>query len=238
MTKPEAGTFSSGLRQAARRTRRAMRSLLALPSAVLDLPNACRLLFKDIPASSRQDIQFFDRLYKFHGPLRSTSELSSQAKLAAELHFHFREKAEVALTTGSSWYGGDYFEFGSHDLNTFRNMLTAYDMCGMTQQYQDVRFYAFDIFGELDAGSSDDLGTYFAPYTLNGDKIELHREYLDQHNLFRDKCILVQGLFQNTLTPEFKAKYKAEKRDIGFAFLDRNVGTSYKTDFEFIFDLM
>lgn len=200
------------------------------------------LLFKDLPQSARRDIQFFDRLYKFHGPLRSTADFSSQSKLDAELHFHFREKAEVALTAGSSWYGGDYFEFGAGDLNTFRNMLTAYDICGMTQAHTDVRFYAFDIFGSLDvAGSSesaDELKEYFAPYTANGNQIKTHEGYLDQHGLFRDKCFLNQGLFQNTLTKEFKEKYLAEKRDIGFAFLDCNMGASYKIVFEFIFDMM
>lgn len=201
-----------------------------------------RLLFKDLLPSARSDVQFFDRLYKFHGPLRSTADFSSQSKLDAELHFHFREKAEVALTAGSSWYGGDYFEFGAGDLNTFRNMLTAYDICGMTQAYKDMRFYAFDIFGSLETGGSSesaaDLKEYFAPYTVHGDQLKTHEAYLDQHNLFRDKCFLIQGLFQNTLTKEFKEKYKAEKRDIGFAFLDCNIGASYKIVFEYIFDMM
>ncbi len=200
-------------------------------------------LFRDIPAAERGDVQVFDRLYKLHGPLRSTAGLTADAKLAAELHFLFREKAEVALTAGSSWYGGDYFEFGAHDLNTFRNMLSAYDMCGMTQAYTDVRFYAFDIFGDLakpgsSASTDESLNAYFAPYTQGGNAIKLHEKYLDQHNLFRDKCILVQGLFQDTLTPEFKSIYLKENRKIGFAFLDCNVGSSYRTVFEFIFDMM
>lgn len=203
-------------------------------------------LFRDIPAAERGDVQVFDRLYKLHGPLRSTAGLTADAKLAAELHFHFREKAEVALTAGSSWYGGDYFEFGAHDLNTFRNMLSAYDMCGMTQAYTDVRFYAFDIFGDLPtaasvggAGDSSELmERYFSPYSSQGNAIELHQRYLDQHNLFRDKCFLIQGLFKDTLTPEFKRNYLGEQRKIGFAFLDCNMGSSYRTVFEFIFDMM
>jgi hypothetical protein len=205
------------------------------------------VVFKDLPESSWRDVQFFDRLYKFHGPLRSSAGLDSQTKMDAELHFHFREKAEVALTAASSWYGGDYFEFGSGDLNTFRNMLTAYDICGMTQAYTDVRFYAFDIFGKLDAGLSGDnkgpvidqsLENYFAPYTCHGDQIDVHRGYLAQHNLFTSKCILVQGLFENTLTSDFKQKYLAEGRSIGFAFLDCNIGTSYKVVFEYIFTML
>lgn len=231
---------------------RAMRSRLkgALKSVEAKSQPVGRIidvLFKGLPGSAWSDVQFFDRLYKFHGPLRSTANFDSQTKLDAELHFHFREKAEVALTTGSSWYGGDYFEFGSGDLNTFRNMLTAYDICGMTQAYKDVRFYAFDIFGDPGAGIAGTDKTpeftahmkeYFSPYTCNGDQISVHREYLAQHNLFTDKCFLVQGMFQNTLTDEFKEKYAAEERKIGFAFLDCNIGSSYKVVFEFIFSMM
>lgn len=205
------------------------------------------ILFKNLPPAAWHDVQFFDRLYKFHGPLRSTAGFDAQSKLDAELHFHFREKAEVALTAGSSWYGGDYFEFGSGDLNTFRNMLTAYDICGMTQAYTDVRFYAFDIFGNLEAAKApaddkvdleENMKVYFSPYTIGGDQIERHRQYLTDHNLYTDKCFLVQGLFEHTLTDEFKAKYKAEYRKIGFAFLDCNIGSSYKVVFEFIFDML
>ena len=168
-----ANTLLMGPRRVTALFRKTIRGLLALPAMVRQIPatviqlkeldallqrssalekaaDSDRVLFKNLPATSRSDVQFFDRLYKFHGPLRSTADMNSQTKLDAELHFHFREKAEVALTTGSSWYGGDYFEFGSHDLNTFRNMLTAYDICGMTQQYKDMRFYAFDVFGDLD----------------------------------------------------------------------------------------
>ena len=191
-------------------------------------------------------MHFFDRFYNYSGGLKSTKNFSEQKKVSAEVYFHHREKAEVALSACSSWYGGDYFEFGSHDLATFRNMLSAYDLCSMTKQYPNVRFYAFDIFGDLTVNAPEDkkpeldsnLGNYFAPYTVNGDQIRLHEKYLDDHGLYREQCFLIQGLFENTLTEEFKQNYKAEERKIGFAFLDCNVDSSYKPVFEFIFDLM
>jgi hypothetical protein len=205
------------------------------------------IIFKDIAdGADRQNLQFFDRLYNCSGQLKSTANYSKETKLTAEVYFHHREKAEIALTVGSSWYGGDYFEFGSHDLATFRNMLSAYDICAMTQSYQDVRFYAFDIFGDptvnapknQKANTEEYLTQYFAPYMGGGNKIDLHHEYIKQHNVHRDKCFLVQGLFENTLTADFKNSYKTEGRKIGFAFLDCNMTSSYKTVFEFIFDLM
>ena len=63
----------------------------------IPVDKAARAIFKDLPPDAWGDVQFFDRLYKFHGPLRSTADLNAQTKLDAELHFHFREKAEVAL---------------------------------------------------------------------------------------------------------------------------------------------
>jgi len=205
-----------------------------------------RILFKDIQQQHERDnIQFFARIRNSSGALRSTAEFSDAARLSAEVYFHHQEKAEIALTAGSSWYGGDYFEFGSVDLNTFRNMLSAYNICGMTRQHPDVRFYAFDIFGDptvnAPEGGGDvdqDFVASLSHFTENGDQMKLHERYLDQHNLYRDQCFLVQGLFQNTLTNDFKEKYKAEKREIGFAFLDCNRTPSYKTVFDFIFDLM
>lgn len=243
-----------------RRARRLARFALSLPGIkkivsfskeVRPVPPQVKhmehLMFQDIPeGGARWDMQFFERLYKHSGSLRSTANFSPAALINAEVYFHHREKSEVALTAGSSWYGGDYFEFGSHDLATFRSMLSAYHICAMTKNYPDVRFYGFDIFGDptvnapknnaVDTG--ENLTDYFAPYTIRGNKIKQHYQYLDEHNLYRDQCFLVQGLFQNTLTPEFKAKYKSEKRKIGFAFLDCNMQSSYKTVFEFIFDLM
>lgn len=214
---------------------------------VSDVEQLKNVIFNSLPeGTERQNIQFFERLYNISGGLRSTVDLDDIERLSAEVYFHHREKAEVALSACSSWYGGDYFEFGSHDLATFRNMLSAYDICAMTRSYEDVRFYAFDVFGNLEANapgvneksSEEDLTEYFQPYTIKGDQIKQHEEYLDNHNLFRDKCHLVQGLFENTLTEDFKRKYKSEDRKIGFAFLDCNITSSYKTVFEFIFDLM
>lgn len=177
-------------------------------------------------------------LYKNGGPLRSTVGSSLADKTTADCYFQHREKADVALTVGTSWYGGDYFEFGSHDLNTFRNMLSAYDLCGMTRNYDDVRFYAFDIFGKVDERADQGFKDYVAAYTKNGCRLAEHERYIADHGLYPDRCHLVQGLFADTLTPERRDAYMAEGRKIGFAFLDCNIGPSYKTVFEWIFPML
>ena len=101
---------------------------------------------------------------------------------------------------------------------------------------------------------------YFEPYVKRGDTLMWHQNMLNAHGLYVDKCQLVQGLFKNTLTKEFKDKWRSDKvasidysetalhlpaeyrnsptRQIGFASLDCNVPSSYKTVFEWIFDMM
>lgn len=203
-----------------------------------------------------------ESVFKPNGPLVSSKDFSDPDRADIEVQFHHREKAECMLTVASSWYGGDFFEFGSHDLNTFRDMLTAYNICGMTRAYPDVRFYAFDIFGKLDEAVDSDLTAYFKPYSDQGDRLAHHEQLVRDHGLYTDHCYLVQGLFKNTLTPELKAKWRASQhptiddscrakmlhlpeehrtpktREIGFASIDCNLGVNYKTVFEWIFDMM
>lgn len=199
------------------------------------------------------------QLFKMNGPLESSQYWSDQDRQDTEVYFHHAAKGEVMLTVASSWYGGDVWEFGSGDLNTFRDMLTAYNICGMTRAYPDVRFYACDIFGKLDK----DVGEhkrYFDPYTIHGDRLKWHRDLLNAHGLYLDKCHLVQGLFEDTLTQELKDTWRNDKtvsddysetalhlppefrnsvkRQIGFASLDCNIPSSYKTVLEWIFDAM
>ena len=210
-------------------------------------------LFRDVPEGERSNLQVFDRMYTLHGALKSTAALGAQSKLDLDLHFQHREKAEVALTVASSWYGGDFMEFGSHDLTTFRNILTAFDVCRLDARCPDTRFYAFDIFGSLDSASEQALSQvdsiqprerapgergYFDQFMARGDQYEQHLQYVKDHRLFEDRCILVQGLFQDTLTEERRVAYRDSGRRIGFACIDVNRAQSYKIVFDFIYGLM
>ena len=198
-------------------------------------------------------------LFAQNGPFVSTQHWSDSDRIDTEVYFHHSQKAEVMLTACSSWYGGDVWEFGSGDLNTFRDMLSAYNICGMTRAYPDVKFYACDVFGKLEEDVGENAA-YFEPYVKRGDTLAWHKSLLDSHGLYLDKCHLVQGLFKNTLTPELKEKWRNDKtagvdysetalhlppefrnsaeRQIGFASLDCNIPSSYKTVFEWIFAAM
>lgn len=204
-------------------------------------------IYRGLPPSARLDTQFFDRLHKYHGPFKSTVSLTEQEKMDANIFFQHREKALTTLTAVTSWVGGDYFEFGAVDLNTFRNALSAFDICRLSTRYPDTRFYAFDIFGKTHTdnpktakliGEFEQRTGYFGRQSPHGDAFETHVGYIEQHGLFKDQCHLVQGYFQDTMTPAFKDSLKQEGRQIGFAFLDCNWPEQYKFVFEFIFDLM
>ena len=85
--------------------------------------------------------------YNQWGYANTTKDLTDDQKMNIFLHFQYSEKAKVALSVASSYPGGHYLEFGSHDLYTLRNFLTAFDVGNLNSRYPNTKFYAFDIFG-------------------------------------------------------------------------------------------
>ncbi len=202
------------------------------------------------------------QIHADNGPFVSSKNWSYQDRQDTEVHFHHREKSDVMMTACTSWYGGDFWEFGSGDLNTFRDFLTAFDICGMCRAYEDTRFYACDIFGKLEKDMGGELNAYFEPYSKRGDTLAHHENLIQVHGLNIDRIYLIQGLFENTLTHELKTKWRhslhptiddscrakmlhlppeyrnPKTREIGFASIDCNLWPFYKTVLEFIFDML
>ena len=179
--------------------------------------------------------------------LASTARVSEFRLMLANSYFQNREKIDVILSAATSWYGGDYFEFGSAGLNTFRDMLSAFHIASLPSRFPATRFYAFDVFGRLTSpnrrveAEMTALEThtgYFSQIFPDGDIYAEHMALLREHGLFVDQCHLVQGFFQDTLSAEFKSSLKSQNRQIGFAFIDCNFEEHYKIVFEFIYDLM
>lgn len=205
-------------------------------------------LLRGIPENLRPGVLSRDQWFLAPGTLISSADLSPEQKGMAYHQYDHLEKSEIALTVASSLAYGDYFEFGAATLATFRNMLTAYDLAGLRPRHagegrNEARFYAFDIFGDVDVEKMKSVGidtieTYFRHFDTDANSLEHHQKLLDEHRLFVDQCHLVQGLFEETLNDEFKQQYLAEQREIGFAFVDCNITPSYKVVFEFLFDLI
>jgi Macrocin-O-methyltransferase (TylF) len=180
-------------------------------------------------------------MFSHDGRLRTTKYIPWYFRRSFANHFASREWAEIALIVANQYPGGDYFEFGSEGFRTFRNFLSAFHLNGHSANMPDVKFFAFDVFGEPKSNSSltETEQPYFAVYRGLGSNYYRKAEArLRHHDLLLDRCVLVKGHFQDTLNQEFKARLRAEDRRVGFAFLDCNIASSYKTCFDFLLDFM
>jgi hypothetical protein len=203
-------------------------------------------LFRGLPIHEWPNTNNFDRLYSRHGVLKSTANMSSEDKFDATLFFQYRDKAEVALCVASNYAGGDYMEFGSTDLNTFRNFLSAFDIFNLVERFPDTRFYGFDIFGNVTASdrvnekidSKANYREYINHFKTRGDLLEENIGIMKNHGLFVENCHLIQGFFEDTLSNEFKSDYLNQGRRVGFACFDCNMDQPYKLAFEFLIDII
>jgi hypothetical protein len=181
------------------------------------------------------------RLIRHNGTLRSTKYLPWRLRQSFATYYACQERAEIAIMVANQYPGGDYFEFGSEGFYTFCNFLTAFHLNGHTEGKPDVKFYAFDIFGEpkSEAQLTSEEKPYFAVYRGLG--IEHYRRAearLRNHDLMLDRCVQVKGHYEDTLNETFKAQLRAENRRVGFAFLDCNIAKSYQTCFDFLEDFV
>lgn len=184
-------------------------------------------------AEYSRPIPIFETSFNLHGILES-AHLADTERRNIALYYPYRERAEVAMTVASMFSGGDYFEFGSEGMGTFRNFLSAFHIFDHHKTLPDTRFYAFDIFGDP-AGTPESESGYFKNWSdpVN-DRYDQAKRMLEQHRLLKDNCHLVRGDFAKTLSPEFSENYLAENRSIGFAFLDCNQTRSYILCFDFL----
>ena len=174
------------------------------------------------------------------GVLRSAARLSDKHKSALTTAYAYRARAEIALDVACAYPGGDYFEFGSAGLCTFRSFLAAFDInSGHTKGFPDVKFWAFDIFGNPDQGSGPPVNerSFFEGWrgTQESNDPEL---LLTPYGPLKERCVLVSGYYQDTLDESLKSKLRAEQRKIGFAFLDCNLNSSYRLVFDFLLDVI
>jgi hypothetical protein len=174
------------------------------------------------------------------GVLTSVAGFSEQRKSALATASAYRARSEIALDVACAYPGGDYFEFGSAGLGTFRSFIAAFDInSGHTKHFPGAKFWAFDIFGNPDHGGGAPAAEhdYFEAWrgTKDANDPEL---LLTSYGALKDRCVLVPGYYQETLNEALKEKLRAEKRSIGFAFLDCNIVSSYKLVFDFLLDVI
>jgi len=171
------------------------------------------------------------------GVLRSFSRTSATKKVLTASTRNYRARAEIALDVTSNYPGGDYLEFGAGSLNSFRSFIAAFDLNGLAERFPDSRFYAFDIFGDPDQGSGPpkEERAYFEHWR-NPFEVAAPIASLSSYGALKDRCVIVNGYFQDTLTEKLKAEFR--NRKIGFVFVDVNIASSYKQVFDFLLDVM
>lgn len=181
----------------------------------------------------------WQRMVRYHGKLRSSRLLPARLKHSFAGRHHFEERTQIALAVAGMYPGGDYFEFGSAGFHTLRNFLTAFDMNDLARKHPHTRFFAFDLFGAVDAGNGvpQHDAWYFEQY--RGDaNYRIAERQLQQHGLLLDRCEMVKGYFEDTLNDALTGRLRNEQRSIGFAFIDCNIAPSYKTVFRFLPEFM
>lgn len=181
----------------------------------------------------------YHTIHDEYGVLSPVSHLTADQKRVITNARNYRRRSEIALDVASNYPGGDYFEFGSVGLGSFRSFVAAFDLYGLAERFPESRFYAFDIFGDPDQGSGPpaDERAYFEHWRHTFEAAApLH--HVKEYGPISDRCVLVNGYFQDTLNEEFKAMMRRENRKIGFAFLDCNIASSYKLVFDFLLDVM
>src|SRR3954453_9225177 len=154
------------------------------------------------------------RMFRHTGIMRSSRYLPTKLKRVFEQRYAMRERAEIALAVASMYPGGDYFEFGCAGFRTFRNFLTAFDLNDRPALSPNTRFFAFDIFGDVDAGGGPrGESTYFEHY--RGD--DIYRENFQQlrrHRLLDDRIEIIKGYFGDTLNENFNLRMRKEGRRV------------------------
>jgi len=178
-------------------------------------------------------------LFNLSGALLPVKNLDKDIKGIIPQNYAYGEQTRIALDVANQYPGGDYFEFGSEGLNTLCNILVAFHLNGHERNFPSTRFFAFDIFGDplTRSDHTETEKNYFHAHkrkTVFPTYFDEMKAKLKEYDLMSERVELIKGYFNETLTEEFKQRLKKENRKIGFAFLDCNIASSYKTALEFI----
>lgn len=179
-------------------------------------------------------------LFNLVGQFNSPKDLPADIKSILAQYFAYSEWARIALDVANQYHDGDYFEFGSEGLNTLCNFLAAFHLNGHDRNKPNVRCFAFDVFGDPheDVELTPTEQTYFNVYKKGPAFYGEMEEKLRNFGLMAGRVELIKGYFKDTLGDAFKARLRAENRRVGFAFLDCNIASSYKTCFDFLVEFV
>lgn len=130
---------------------------------------------------------------------------------------------------------GDYFEFGSHKVRTFRMVLTE----ARKKNFTDMNFYSFDSFdGSPDLGDlNQEHNIVYKAGELSTSE-ELFMSIIKEHSLFVDKVKTIKGFYETSLNEECKKEFKNSGSKISLVTLDCSFYDSFVSAFNFIEDFL
>lgn len=124
---------------------------------------------------------------------------------------------------------GDYFEFGCHRGRTFRMALTE----ARRRHLDGMRFVAFDSFEGLPVPEGQtDVPGYTAGALRTSE--EAFRDLIRAHGVYVDRCEIVKGMFQATLTSELQERLRSGGRKLALACVDCDLYESARPVFRFL----
>lgn len=167
--------------------------------------------------------RFGSRVYhRFNGGFHSLSPGAMGALDRAFAKASEMRKADV----------GDYFEFGLFRGRTFLHAAQTCQRMGLS----DVHCYGFDSFQGLPPVEGVDVadGRFFeGQFACSRQEVE---QNLTAHGLDWSRATLIEGFFDDTLTPEFKASLP--RRRAGVVLLDCDLYASTITALEWLEDML
>lgn len=130
---------------------------------------------------------------------------------------------------------GDYFEFGSHKVRTFRMALTE----ARKKNFTDMNFYAFDSFdGSPDFGElNNEHGKIYKAGELST-SVESFMNTIKEHGLFVNQVYTIKGFYEKSLNDECKITLKLKNSKIALVTLDCSFYDSFVAAFNFIEDFL
>lgn len=128
---------------------------------------------------------------------------------------------------------GDYHEFGCHRVRTFRMALTE----ARRHNLNSMKFFAFDSFAGLPDVQTKTSVPFWQKGALSTSEEEFWR-LINEHGIYVENCRAIKGFYQDTLTPELRAKFAAEEQKITLACVDCDLYESAVPVFNFIEPLL
>jgi hypothetical protein len=129
---------------------------------------------------------------------------------------------------------GDYHEYGSHRVRTFRMALTE---ARRKQALKDMKFFSFDSFEGLPQSTSNPSHPVWVKGALSTSEAKF-KKLIKEHGISVDKVKTIKGFYQDSLTKKLQQQFIKNEAPIALACIDCDLYESAIHVFKFIEPLL